>query len=30
VEGSAAIVWGGVGYAGVGDRHVGELEGPEG
>jgi hypothetical protein len=30
VEGASAIVWGGVGNAGVGERYVGELEGPEG
>jgi hypothetical protein len=30
VEGTAAIVWGGVGNAGVGERHVGELEGQKG
>jgi hypothetical protein len=30
VEDDLAIVWGGVGNAGVGERYVGELEGPEG
>jgi hypothetical protein len=30
MEGALAIVWGGVGNAEVGERHVGELEGPEG
>jgi hypothetical protein len=30
VEGASAIVWGGVGNAGVGERYVGELKGPEG
>jgi hypothetical protein len=30
VEDDPAIVWGGVGNAGVGERYVGELEGPEG
>jgi len=30
VEDDSAIVWGGVGNAEIGERYVGELEGPEG